>query len=64
MTQIAKLNDQFVRIVRTAETVAFSQQKNWVLVEYDIDLAPNRRPNRRWLPIETTQFTWVRDYAE
>jgi hypothetical protein len=64
MTQIAKLNDQFVRIVRTQETVAFSQQKNWVLVEYDIDLAPNRRQNRRWLPIETTQFTWVRDYAE
>lgn len=64
MAQIARLRDQLVRIVRTAESVAFSQQKNWVLVEYDIDLAPNRRQNRRWFPVATTQFDWVREYLD
>ena len=58
---VARLNDRFVRVVRTAETVAFSQQRNWVLVEFDIDRPEHRRQSRQWVPA-TTRFDWVRDF--
>jgi len=63
MTTVAKLNDKFVRLVKTQETVAFSQEKNWVLVEYDLATAENRRQFRRWLPVSTTRFDWVREFT-
>ena len=44
--RVARIQDRFVRIVRTAQTVAFSQQKNWVLIEHDIDLPEHRHPIR------------------
>ena len=59
--RIARIQDRFVRIVRTAQTVAFSQQENWVLIEHDINLPEHKRQNRRWVPA-TTQFDWVRDF--
>ena len=63
MTAVAKLNDKFVRLVKTQETVAFSQEKNWVLGEYDLATSENRRQFRRWLPLATTRFTWVREFT-
>ena len=60
---VAKLNDRIVRIVKTQETVMFSKDKNWVLVEYDLAVPEQRRQSRRWLPVATTQFTWVRQFA-
>ena len=63
MTTVAKLNDKFVRLVKTQETVAFSQEKNWVLVEYDLATSENRRQFRRWLPLESTRFDWVREFT-
>ena len=59
---VARFNDRFVRIVRTAERVAFSQDQNWVLVEFDIHLPEHKRQHRRWVPA-TTRFDWVRDFA-
>ena len=63
MTTVAKLNDKFVRLDKTQETVAFSQEKNWVLVEYDLATSENRRQFRRWLPLESTRFDWVREFT-
>lgn len=61
---VARLNDRYVRVVRTQETVQFSEEKNWVLVEHDIHLLENRRPNRQWYLVATTRFDWVREYAD
>lgn len=58
---VARFNDQFVRIVRTQEHVAFSPQLNWILVEYDIDLPQHKRQQRRWVPADT-RFDWVRQW--
>jgi hypothetical protein len=59
---VAKLDDRIVRVVKTAETVQFSPEKNWVLVEHDLHLPERKRQQRRWLPVETTRFDWVRNF--
>lgn len=59
---VARLNDKFVRLVRTQETVQFSDEKNWVLVEYDLAVPEHKRQFRRWLPVESTRFDWVREF--
>ena len=59
---VARLNDKFVRLVRTQETVQFSNEKNWVLVEYDLAVPEHKRQFRRWLPIASTRFDWVREF--
>ena len=60
---VARLNNKFVRIVKTQESVAFSPEKNWVLVEYDLAVPEHLRQFRRWLPVESTRFDWVREFA-
>lgn len=59
---IAKLDNRFVRVVRTQESVVFSPQRNWVLIEHDIHLPEHKRLNRRWLPVDSTRFDWVRSF--
>ena len=61
---VARLDDRFVRVVRTQERVLFSEEPNWVLVEHDIHLPEHRRLNRRWLPVAQTRFDWVREFAD
>lgn len=58
---IARYRDQYVRLVRTQKAVVFSTEPDWILIEYDLDRAPERRPNRRWVRA-TTRFDWVRQY--
>ena len=62
MTTVARFNDSFVRIVRTQAHVAFSQQRDWVLIEHDLHLPEHKRHNRRWVPA-ATRFDWVRDFS-
>jgi hypothetical protein len=59
--RVARIQNKFVRIVRTARTVDFSQQENWVLIEHDIHLPEHKRQRLKWVPA-TTQFDWVRDF--
>lgn len=59
---IARIDNRFVRIVRTAHHVAFSQQTDWILIEHDIHLPEHKRLNRRWVPA-ATRFDWVRDFV-
>jgi hypothetical protein len=58
---IAKYKDKIVRIVKTQRTVQFSNELDWILIEYDIDLPQNRR-RVQWVPA-STRFTWARDYS-
>lgn len=59
---VAKLNGRFVRVVRTQESVAFSPERNWVLVEHDLARPEHRRQSRSWLPVDSTRFDWVREF--
>lgn len=59
--RIARFNNRFVRVVRTQEHVAFSQQRDWVLVQHDIHVPEHKRRRMEWVPA-TTRFDWVREF--
>ena len=59
---VARMNDRLVEVVRTAETVAFSPQRGWVMVCFDFEQAERKKSQFRWVPANT-RFDWVRTFA-
>jgi len=59
---VAKMNDRVVEVVRVADTVAFSNERGWVMVCFDFDKAYHKRAEFMWVPA-TTQFDWVREFS-
>ena len=59
---VAKMNDRVVEVVRTADTVAFSSERGWVMVCFDFEQAERKKSQFRWVPA-TTRFDWVRTFA-
>jgi hypothetical protein len=55
---VAKLNDKIVEIVKMAETVQFSNEKDWILISHQV----NKRLSMRWLKASDVKFDWVRSY--
>lgn len=55
---VAKLNDKIVEIVKMAETVQFSNEKDWILISHQVD----KRLSMKWLKANDVQFDWVRSY--
>jgi hypothetical protein len=56
---VAKLNDKIVEIVKVAETVQFSNEKNWILISHEV----NKRLSMKWLEVDKVKFDWVRRFA-
>ena len=56
---VAKLNDKIVEIVKVAETVQFSNEKNWVLISHEV----NKRLSMKWLEVNKVKFDWVRRFT-
>jgi hypothetical protein len=59
MTVLAKLNDKVVEIVKVQRDVAFSPQKNWILI--CAEPAKKASTAVRWVPA-STRFEWVREF--
>lgn len=59
---VAKLDGRLVEVVRVAETVAFSPQRDWVLLTTDVGLPERKKQNFQWVPA-STRFEWVRTFA-
>ena len=55
---VAKLNDKIVEIVKVAETVQFSDEKDWILISYHV----NKRLSMKWLKASEVKFDWVRSF--
>ena len=55
---VAKLNDKIVEIIKMAETVQFSNEKNWILISHQVD----KRLSMKWLKASDVKFDWVRSY--
>jgi hypothetical protein len=55
---VAKLNDKIVEIVKVAETVQFSNEKDWILISHQID----KRLSMKWLKASDVKFEWVRSF--
>ena len=56
---VAKLNDKIVEIVKVAETVQFSNEKNWVLISHEV----NKRLSMKWLEVDKVKFDWIRRFT-
>ena len=56
---VAKLNDKIVEIVKVAETVQFSNEKNWILISHEV----NKRLSMKWLKADKVKFDWVRRFS-
>jgi len=60
---VAKMMDgRVVEIVKTADTVAFSDVKNWIMVCFDFEKVNRRREQFKWVPADT-KFEWVREFG-
>jgi hypothetical protein len=57
---VAKLNDKIVEIVKMAETVQFSNEKDWILISHQVD----KRLSMKWLKASDVKFAWVRSYIK
>jgi len=57
---IAKLNDKIVEIVRVVETVQFSNEKNWILINHQISKKDSLQV--KWLQASKVKFDWVRSF--
>jgi len=55
---VAKLNDKIVEIVKVTETVQFSNEKDWILISYEV----SKRLSMRWLKADNVKFDWVRSF--
>jgi len=62
MTVVAKMNDRVVEVVRTADTVAFSSERGWVMVCFDFEQAERKKSLFKWVPA-STRFEWVREFS-
>lgn len=59
---VARMNDRLVQVVRTADVVAFSSERGWVMVCFDFEQAERKKSLFKWVPA-TTRFDWVRTFA-
>ena len=61
MMIVAKMDGRIVQVMRVAHSVAFSQEKEWVMVCFDFEQQDRRKQNFKWVPA-STRFEWVREY--
>jgi hypothetical protein len=59
---VAKMNGKIVQVVRVAESVTFSPQKNWVMVCTDFEQPERKKQHFKWVPA-STPFEWVRVFS-
>ena len=58
---VLKWNNRYVRLVKYSKTVSFSDNTDWLLVDYPISLPENKR-RVLWLPL-STRFEWMKEFA-
>jgi hypothetical protein len=63
MMIVAKFKDKIVQIVRVAESVQFSKEKDWILVCFDFDKPMRKRDHIKWVRASETRFEWIREFA-
>ena len=58
----AKIDGRIVQVMKVVHSVAFSQQKDWVMICFDFEQQDRQRQQFKWIPA-STQFEWVRSYS-
>jgi hypothetical protein len=57
---VAKWNNRIVRLVKYQNKVAFSDNPDWLLLQYPLELPENKR-RLLWVPL-STRFEWVKEF--
>jgi hypothetical protein len=57
---VLKWNNHYVRLVKYQREVAFSNDTDWLLVDYPISL-PEIKRRVLWLPL-STRFEWMKEF--
>ena len=61
MMIVAKIDGQIVEVKRVAESVAFSDQRGWVMICTDFEQIERKKQHFKWIPA-STRFEWIREY--
>ena len=64
MMMIAKYKDKIVHVVRVAHTVMFSEEKDWIFINFDFEKINRKRERFEWVKASETRFEWVREYVD
>jgi hypothetical protein len=57
---VLKWNNRYVRLVKYQRKVAFSDNPDWLLLQYPISLPENKR-RLLWVPL-STRFEWKKEF--
>jgi predicted amidophosphoribosyltransferase len=57
---VLKWNNRIVRLVKYQRKVLFSDNEDWLLLQYPLDLPENKR-RLLWVPL-STRFEWKREF--
>jgi len=59
--KVAKWNNKIYQIIRVVESVAFSEEKEWILLSNQV----NKRDSiqLRWVRVKDVRFDWVREFT-
>jgi len=55
---VLKWNNRIVRLVKYQNKVSFSDNPDWLLLQYPLELPENKR-RLLWVPL-STRFEWVK----
>ena len=64
MMMIAKYEGKIVQVVRVAHTVMFSEEKDWIFINFDFEKINRKREQFKWVRASEAQFEWVREYVD
>lgn len=58
---VAKMEDgKLVEIVKFAESVAFSEESDWICICFGFETVERKKDGFKWVPA-CTRFVWVMD---
>jgi hypothetical protein len=59
--KVAKWNNRIYQIIRVVESVAFSEEKEWILLSNQVNKKDSIQV--RWVRVKDVRFDWVREFT-
>jgi hypothetical protein len=59
--KVAKWNNRIYQIIRVVESVAFSEEKEWILLSNQVNKKDSIQ--LRWVRVKDVRFDWVREFT-
>jgi hypothetical protein len=59
--KVAKWNNRIYQIIRVVESVAFSEEKEWILLSNQVNKKDSIQ--LRWVRVKDVRFDWVKEFT-